>query len=89
MTEEYKPIVTYSESGKALVETCCDINLPADYSFATVNDFIHSPGRTYEELEALCLGMAVHIEKLERGEFICKKCGIRKDAEKPEGLPEF
>jgi hypothetical protein len=89
MTCEYKPLVTYDESGKALVETVCDINQPADYKFATVNDFVHTAGRTYEELEALCLGMAVHIEKLERGEYICKKCGIRKDAEKPEGLPEF
>jgi len=88
--DQYKPIVTYNESGKALVETYDgDINQPADYSFATVNDFVCSSGRTYEELEALCLGMAVHIENLERGEFICKKCWIRKDAEKPEGLPEF
>lgn len=89
MTEEYKPITTYDESGKALVETVCDINQPADYSFATVNDFIHAHDRTFEELQALCLGMAAHIEKLEHGEFICKKCWIRKDAEKPEGLPEF
>jgi len=87
---KYKPLVTYDESGKALVETYDgDINQPADYSFATVNDFIHSHDRTFEELQALCLGMAVHIENLERGEFICKKCWIRKDAEKPEGLPEF
>ena len=69
MTDEYKPIVTYNESGKALVETCGgDINHPADYSFATVNDFIHSHDRTFEELQALCLGMAVYIENLERGE---------------------
>ena len=90
MTNEYKAVVTYDESGKALIETYDgDINQPADYSFATVNDFVCSSGRTYEELEALCLGMAAHIEKLERGEFICKKCWIRKDADKPEGLPEF
>lgn len=90
MTDEYKPVVTYNESGKALVETYDgDINQPADYGFATVNDFIHAHDRTFEELQALCLGMAEHVEKLERGEFICKKCWIRKDAEKPEGLPEF
>jgi len=90
VTDEYKPVITYNESGKALVETYDgDISQPADYSFATVNDFIHSHDRTFEELLALCLGMAVHIEKIERGEYICKKCGIRKDAEKPEGLPEF
>ena len=88
--DQYKPVVTYNESGKALVETYNgDINCPADYSFATVNDFIHSHDRTFEELLALCWGMAVHIEKLERGEYICKKCGFRKDADRTEGLPEF
>lgn len=90
MADEYKPVVTYNESGMALVETYCgDINCPADYSFSTVNDFVHSYDRTFEELQALCLGMSEHIEKLERGEYICKKCGVRKDADKPEGLPEF
>jgi hypothetical protein len=90
MTSEYKPVVTYDETGKALVETYDgDINHPADYSFATVNDFIHGHDRTFEELLALCFGMAVHIEKLERGEFICKKCGIRKDSENQKGLTEF
>lgn len=65
---QHKTVVTYDESGKALVETYDgDINHPADYSFATVNDFIHSHDRTFEELLALCWGMAVHIEKLERG----------------------
>jgi hypothetical protein len=88
-SDEYKPVMTYDETGKALVETVIDISQPADYRFATVNDFIHSPGRTYEELEALCLGIATHIEKLELGEFICKKCLIRKDADKPEGWPLF
>jgi hypothetical protein len=88
-SDQYKPVITYDETGKALVETVCDINQPADYCFATVNDFVHTAGITYEEIEALCLGMAAHIEKLERGEFICKKCGIRKDAVKTEGLPEF
>lgn len=89
MNLAYKSVITYDESGKALVETCLDINHPADYSFETVNDFIHAHDRTFEELLALCLGMAVHIEKLERGEFICKKCGIRNDSKKDEGLPEF
>jgi len=84
MTSEYKPVVTYDETGKALVETYDgDINHPADYSFATVKDFIHNPGRTYEELEARCLGMAEHIEKLQRGRV------VKKDGDGPQGLPEF
>jgi hypothetical protein len=83
-SDEYKPVVTYDETGKALVETYDgEINFPADYSFATVNDFIHSPGRTCEELEALCLGMAEHIEKLQRGRV------VKKDGDRPQGLPEF
>jgi hypothetical protein len=88
-SDEYKPVVTYDETGKALVETVCDINQPADYRFETVNDFMHGHDRTFDELQALCLGMAAHIEKLERGEFICKKCGIRKDSENQKGLTEF
>lgn len=71
---------TLTEAGKVLTETKDGITLPADYSFETVNDFVHSVDATYELLEALCLGMAAHIEKLERGEFICRKCGMRKDS---------
>jgi hypothetical protein len=72
---------TLSETGKILTETQHGITLPADYSFATVNDYVHSMGVTFEELEALCLGMASHIDKLRRGEFICQKCGLRKDGD--------
>jgi recombinational DNA repair protein (RecF pathway) len=35
-----------------------------------------------------CLGMASHIDKLRRGEFICQQCGLRKDGEH-EGACEF
>jgi hypothetical protein len=56
--------------------------MPADYSFATVNDYVHSMGVHFEELQALCLGMADHIDKLLRGEFICQRCGLRKDSER-------
>ena len=73
---------TLTESGNVLTETQEGITMPADYSFAAVNDYIHGPDVTYETLEALCLGMAVYIEKLRRGEFICKRCWLRKDAER-------
>lgn len=69
-------------TGAVLTETQEGITMPADYRFATVNDYIHGPDVTYENLEALCLGMAVYIEKLRRGEFICKRCWLRKDAER-------
>ena len=70
---------TFDENGIVLTETHEDITLPVDYSFASINDYIHHTGVTFEEIEALCLGMATHIDKLSRGEFICKKCGLRKD----------
>jgi hypothetical protein len=47
-----------------MIETCEGIEMPADYSFATVNDYVHTPGRHYEDLEALCLGMACEIDRL-------------------------
>lgn len=53
------------ENGIVMAETVDGVTMPADYSFATVNDFVHRIDTTYEELEALCLGMACHIEKLE------------------------
>jgi len=72
---------TLTETGTVLTETQQGITMPADYSFATVNDYIHGPDVAYEDLEALCLGMADHIDKLRRGEFICDRCGLRKDSE--------
>lgn len=52
---ELKKSVTYNNEG---------IEMPADYSFATVNSYVHAVGRQYEELEALCLGMACEIDRL-------------------------
>lgn len=37
------------------------------------------------EVEALQL----ELEKLQRGEYICRKCGLRKDADSAPGAPEF
>lgn len=72
--------LTLTETGKVLTETRDGITMPADYSFATVNDYIHGQDVHFEELQALCLGMATHIEKLQRGEFICNRCGLRKNS---------
>jgi len=36
------------------------------YSFSAVNDFVHSTGVQYEDLECLCLGMASHIDELKK-----------------------
>jgi hypothetical protein len=55
--------VTLNENGKVLTETIGGVTMPFDYSFSNVNDFVHSAGTQYEDLEGLCLGMASHIEQ--------------------------
>jgi hypothetical protein len=53
------------ETGKALTETVDDVTFPVDYSFEMVNDYVHSMGTSFDDLQSLCLGMATHIEKLQ------------------------
>ena len=77
--------LTITQDGKTLTETQDGVTFPADYSFATVNDYVHGVDRFFEELQWLCLGMANEIDKLRRGEYICQRCGIRKDAEHEKG----
>ena len=55
---------TLTEAGKVMNETQEGITMPADYSFSTVNDYVHGMDVNYEDLECLCLGMADHIDKL-------------------------
>jgi hypothetical protein len=57
---------TITQDGRVLTETIEGVTMPVDYSFAAVNDYVHSPERFYEELEWLSLGMACHIEQLEK-----------------------
>lgn len=54
-----------AETGKASTETREGVTMPADYTFECVNDFVHGVHTQFEDLQALCLGMANHIEKLE------------------------
>lgn len=56
---------TLDETGRALTETQEGVTQPVDYSFAAVNDFVHSMETDFEDLQSLCLGMACYIEKLE------------------------
>ena len=56
--------LTITQDGKVLTEMLDGVTMPADYRFATVNDYVHSIDRTYEDLECLCLGMACHVDKL-------------------------
>lgn len=75
---------TFTEDGTALTETQEGVTMPIDYSFASVNDYVHGVERYFEELQWLCLGMATEIERLRKGEFICLKCGLRKNDEHPK-----
>lgn len=59
--------LTVTQSGAVLTETVEGITMPADYSFATVNDYIHGIDVHFEDLQALCLGMACEIDKLRKG----------------------
>lgn len=58
--------LTLSETGKVLTETFEGITMPADYSFDTINDFVHGVDVQFEELQALCLGMACYIDRLNK-----------------------
>ena len=55
---------TLDENGRALTETRDGVTMPIDCSFEMVNDWIHGVDVQYEEVEALCLGMAVENDRL-------------------------
>ena len=57
---------TIDQDGRVLTETQQGVTMPVDYSFSNVNDFVHSTGVQYEDLECLCLGMASHIDELKK-----------------------
>lgn len=63
---DYEPVLTISESGMPILETVGDIVMPADYSFECINNYVHCEDPIYEELQSLALGMASHIEALQR-----------------------
>ena len=65
-TPSPRTTVTLDEAGNPLTETQEGITMPANYSFKTVNDFVHSRDVQYEDLECLCLGMANHIDDLNK-----------------------
>jgi hypothetical protein len=57
-------ITTYSNNGEVLTVENAGCVAPAKYTFACVNDFVHLRETSFEELQNLALGMALHIEKL-------------------------
>jgi hypothetical protein len=95
MTEsDSRTTYTLSEAGTVLTETQEGITMPADYSFATVNDYVHGIDVHFEDLVALCLGMASHIDGLtrERDPSALERRLFRQHTEKRptfcEGLPD-
>jgi len=57
---------TYNQDGRALTVSQDGITMPADYSFSCINDFVHGHDVHFEDLQALCLGMACEIERLNK-----------------------
>lgn len=61
---EYKETAVVDEAGKVLSVECEGVSSPAGYGFDQVNDWVHSHGRYYEELEWHALGAATEHDKL-------------------------
>lgn len=57
---------TIKENGEVLTETNEGVTLPVDCSFEKVNDWIHGIDVHFEELQALCLGMANENDSLRK-----------------------
>ena len=57
---------TLDENGTALTETRDGVTMPVDCSFEKVNDWIHGTDVQFEELQALCLGMAAENDRLRK-----------------------
>ena len=57
---------TLDENGTALAETQEGVTLPVDCSFEKVNDWIHGIDVQFEEVQALCLGMANENDRLRK-----------------------
>lgn len=61
---DQKQSFTIDQGGALLTIEQDGISMPADYSFACVNDYIHAVDRHFEELQCLALGMAGEIERV-------------------------
>lgn len=57
---------TLDENGTALTETREGVTMPVDCSFEKVNDWIHGIDVQFEEVQALCLGMASENDRLRK-----------------------
>jgi len=63
MEKSMKETVTIQD-GKMTSKECCGASIPASFSFKDVNEWVHSPERTYEDLESMCLAQADAFDRL-------------------------
>jgi len=61
---EQRQTYTLDANGQPLTVHQDGVSMPADHSFACVNEYVHDPERHFEELQGLALGMACEIDKL-------------------------
>lgn len=61
---EQRQTYTLDANGQPLTIHQDGATMPADHSFACVNDYVHDTGRHFEELQGLALGMACEIDNL-------------------------
>lgn len=59
-----KETAVIDESGRVIAVECEGVSMPADCSFQSVNDWVHSMERHYEELQWHALGAASEYDKL-------------------------
>lgn len=77
-------MITLNNNGIPLTVTEENVTMPADYSFTCINDFVHSHGTSFEDLQYLCLGMANEIERLKKS--YCLTEAIAKDIASKQNL---
>ena len=64
---------TLDKNGTALTETREGVTMPVDCSFEKVNDWIHGIDVQFEDVQALCLGMATENDRLRKALRVIKK----------------
>ena len=57
---------TFDATGKELTETIDDVTLPVGLSFKKINGWIHGPDVQFEEIQAVCLGLARENDRLKQ-----------------------
>lgn len=72
-----------SQNGDALAETIDGITLPINCSFEKVNGWIHGSDVHFEEVQALCLGMAAENDRLRAALRLARDMFIANDMDLP------